>query len=424
MNKLCFLLALSLFINLKSYSQENSNSSYTYSHKHLKSTSLDDTVKLVISLPKDYDTTNTNYPVVYILDGKWFFSQGTSSQTHFSRFKMTPGLIIIGIENRVNQRNWFTLNSKKFNQFLEKELVPFVNKTFRTSDERILFGWEVSGGLVLEVLGTTPSLFTGYLAASPGPLDKTFNERYQYRYEALKSLLKSNKDLNNFLFLTTGKSDYPAQYGVDNLIELLKGNQLENFRWTYEKLTEETHPTTPFKTIHKGIESYFKYYPVLRFRSIEEYVSKGAKEYLEMYYTNRKIKYNFSEERNTSDYLYTCKNIVFTAMSSENYEAFNRYMKEFLPKNMLSITHYNHASMFATFYLKNDNTEMAIKLMTYYTDKFPEAARPYNILGNIYKQLKDKKNARKYYQKAITLGTKNTDRRLSEYKNSLKRLQE
>ena len=109
-------------------------------------------------------------------------------------------------------------------------------------------------------------------------------------------------------------------------------------------------------------------------------------------------------------------------MSDENYDAFNRYIKDFLPKDMLSITHYNHASMFATFYLKNNNAEMAILLMTYYIDKFPEAARPYHILGNVYKQMDDEKNAKKYYQKAVDLGTKNADRRLSEYKNSLKQL--
>ncbi|MEP5501653.1 MAG: hypothetical protein ABJP80_05880 [Algibacter sp.] len=89
---------------------------------------------------------------------------------------------------------------------------------------------------------------------------------------------------------------------------------------------------------------------------------------------------------------------------------------------MLSITHYNHASMFATFYLKNNNAKMAMKLMTYYIDKSPETARPYNILGNVYKQMKDKKSVKKYDKKAIDLGAKNTDRRLSEYKNSLKQL--
>lgn len=420
--KLYCLLLLSFLLNINANSQITNNSNFNYIHQYVESEKLKDSVKLVISLPEDYTNSKEKYPVVYVLDGKWFFSQGVTSQTHFSRFKMTPDLIIVGIENAVNQRGWYTGDSKMFNQFLEKELIPFINKKFRTTDERLLFGWEVSGGFVIEVLGATPNLFTGYLAASPGPLDKTFSESYQYRYEALESFLKSNNKLNASLFFTTGKSDYPAQYGVDNLVKLLNENQLENFQWTYKKLIEETHPTTAFKTIHNGIESNFKYYPILRFSTTEEYISNGENEYLESYYENRKVKYNFSEKKNTTDYLYSCKSIVFTAMSDENYDAFHRYIKDFLPKDMLSITHYNHASMFATFYLKNNNAEMAILLMTYYIDKFPEAARPYHILGNVYKQMDDEKNAKKYYQKAVDLGTKNADRRLSEYKNSLKQL--
>ena len=421
MKKVIILLLLTL-LYFKGTSQTVHNSNFDFVHQHIESELLNDSVKLVISLPEDYANSKAKYPVVYILDGKWFFSQGVSSQIHFSRFKMTPDLIIVGIENSVRQRRWYTRNSKKFNLFLENELIPSINKEFRTANERLLFGWEISGGFVIECLGATPNLFTGYLAASPGPIDKTFMDMYQYRYKSIDSLLKSDNISDSFLYFTTGKSDYPAQYGVDNMVDLLNENQSESFRWTYKKLVEETHPTTAFKTIHNGIESYFRYYPVLRFSTIEDYISKGGIDYLELYYTNRKEKYNFSEERNTTDYLKTCKSIVFTAMSAGNYKVFDLHIKAFLPKNMLRITHYNHASRFAEFYLKNNNTKMAMKLISYYIEKFPEAARPYNILGNVYKQIGDKKNAIRYYLKAIDLGTKNADRRLSEYKNNLKQL--
>lgn len=419
MKRFIFLVLFISLINSKVVGQDKLNSSFDFIHQYIESERLKDSVKLVISLPENYATSDERYPVVYILDGKWFFSQGVSSQKHFSRFKMTPNLIIIGIENTVRQRRWYTRAAKEFNQFLAEELIPAMNQKFRTSSDRLLFGWEISGGFVIESLGSSPNLFTGYLAASPGPIDKTFMEHYQYRYEAIKMMVNSNNNIKSFLFFTTGTSDYPAQYGVDNLINLLEENPLGGFQWTYEKLDEETHPTTPFKTIHKGIEAYYRYYPVLRFNSVKEYVSMGGSEYLESYYVIRKEKYGFSKERNTSDYLNTCKNIVFKAMSEENYKAFDYYIKEFVPKDMLDITHYNHASRFAEFYLKNDNPEMALDLISYYIDKFPEAARPYHILGNVYLQMGDKRNARNNYLKAIDLGEQNADRRLSEYKNSL-----
>ena len=196
MKKALFLVSLLGLLNFNATSQTMHKSSFDFVHQHIESTLLKDNVSLVISLPKDYANSKAEYPVVYILDGKWFFSQGVSSQTHFSRFKMTPNLIIVGIENSVKQRRWYTRNSRKFNQFLEQELIPSINKEFRTTNERLLFGWEIAGGFVFECLGETPNLFTGYLAASPGPLDKTFSESYQYRYDALESLLKSNNKLN------------------------------------------------------------------------------------------------------------------------------------------------------------------------------------------------------------------------------------
>ena len=420
--KKIFIIALLAFISFNAISQKTNNSGFNFIHQNIKSTHLNDDVKLVISLPQDYSSSNEKYPVVYVLDGKWFFSQGVTSQIHFSRFKTTPNLIIVGIENSKKQRGWYHRDTEKFNHFLEDELIPSINEKFRATDERLLFGWEISGGFVVECLGATPNLFTGYLAASPGPLDKTFMDSYQYRFESIKTLVESNKDLNSFFYFTTGKSDYPAQYGVDNMVDLLNKNKLKDFRWSYTKLLEENHSTTAFKTIHNGIESYFMYYPITRFRTIEEYVSKGGRKYLESYYKKRKEKYSFSEEKNTKDYLQSCKNIVFTAMSTKNYKAFDFHIKAFLPKNMLSITHYNHASMFAEYYLKNNNTIMAMKLMSYYIDKLPQAARPYNVLGNIYKKMGDKKSAKKNYLKAIDLGTKNKDRRLNEYKNNLKQL--
>ena len=421
MKKTSILLLLTL-ISFKATCQKVSNSNFDFIHQHIESSYLKDSVKLVISLPQNYSNSKEKYPVVYILDGMWFFSQGVTSQIHFSRFKTTPNLIIVGIENSRGQRVWYHRDTKKFNHFLEKELIPSIDKEFRTTDERLLFGWEISGGFVVECLGATPNLFSGYLAASPGPLDKTFMDAYQYRFESIKNLVKSNKDLNSFFYFTTGKSDYPAQYGVDNIVDLLNKNKLKKFHWNYTKLLNENHSTTAFKTIQKGIESYFMYYPILRFRTIEEYVSKGGRKYLESYYKNRKKKYNFSKEKNSTDYLQSCKNIVFTAMSNNNYEAFDFNLKTFLPKNILRITPYQHACMFGEYYLKNNNTTMAMKLMFHYIDKFPNTARPYNVLGNIYKQMGDKKNAKKNYLKAIDLGTKNTDRRLSEYKKNLKQL--
>ena len=89
MKRFIFLVLFISLINSKVVGQDKLNSSFDFIHQYIESERLKDSVKLVISLPENYATSDERYPVVYILDGKWFFSQGVSSQKHFSRFKMT-----------------------------------------------------------------------------------------------------------------------------------------------------------------------------------------------------------------------------------------------------------------------------------------------------------------------------------------------
>ncbi|WP_323758398.1 alpha/beta hydrolase-fold protein [Roseivirga sp.] len=134
------LLITSIFISTELVSQTKNHSSFDYVHTNIESVILNDTVKLAISLLENYTNSKATYLVLYILDGKWFFSQGAALQTHFSRYKITPDLIIVEIENTSTQRNWYFNESEKFNQFLEQELIPTLDKGFRTNQERLLFG--------------------------------------------------------------------------------------------------------------------------------------------------------------------------------------------------------------------------------------------------------------------------------------------
>jgi len=43
--------------------------------------------------------------------------------------------------------------------FLEKELLPHIDEKYRTSEKRMLFGWEYAGGFLIESLFKNPSLY-------------------------------------------------------------------------------------------------------------------------------------------------------------------------------------------------------------------------------------------------------------------------
>ena len=56
---------------------------------------------------------------------------------------------------------------KTLKVFLSKELIPNIEKDYRTNSYRILSGHSASGQFVLYTLTSEPTLFNAYFAVSP-----------------------------------------------------------------------------------------------------------------------------------------------------------------------------------------------------------------------------------------------------------------
>jgi tetratricopeptide (TPR) repeat protein len=78
-----------------------------------------------------------------------------------------------------------------------------------------------------------------------------------------------------------------------------------------------------------------------------------------------------------------------------------------------------HLNDYAQFYLKHKNANKASELISFVINKYPDNAQAFNILGDINLTLNNTKEAKKYYEKAIEIGSRNDDWRISEYKSDL-----
>jgi uncharacterized protein len=58
--------------------------------------------------------------------------------------------------------------AEAFLSFIEKELIPSIEKTYRTNGQRILKGQSLSGLFTLYALLTKPTLFEAYIGHSAG----------------------------------------------------------------------------------------------------------------------------------------------------------------------------------------------------------------------------------------------------------------
>lgn len=148
----------------------------------LTSTKIGQRYELLVSLPADYAKSDQSYPVLYVLDG-WHFPLMAFMQNNIGVSKRMEPVIIVnvshgGTSDTVLRGRDFTptrtpryANSggaAAFLDFLEQELIPFVDRTWRTKPtDRGILGHSLGGLFAIYALEQRPALFQRIVAASP-----------------------------------------------------------------------------------------------------------------------------------------------------------------------------------------------------------------------------------------------------------------
>lgn len=181
------ILTLTLVLSfLLSFAQVNSKPFILGKIEEVQSTELGEKRILNIYLPADYKQNDTTkYPVVYLLDGSadedFIHTVGLYHFNSFTWVNRSPRAIIVGIANVDRKRDFtFTTTVKadlrrcascgqsgKFINFLEKELQPYIQKTYRTNSSKTIIGQSLGGLLATEILLKKPALFNQYVIISP-----------------------------------------------------------------------------------------------------------------------------------------------------------------------------------------------------------------------------------------------------------------
>lgn len=387
----------------------------------LPSEKLGDKVAIQISTPNGYEEEEKSYPVLYILDGQWFFSHGISIRSDYTERNgpmVTPEFIVVGIVTDNDKRwEWAMENTTGFLNFLEKDLFPFVDTNYRTSEERLLFGWETTGGFVIKALGQRPQLFSAYLAASPAPLYGKYFQNLEHEHLEFDRFLESDLDLDKFLFIGEGESDYPVQYGTVALITSLTKKAPGKLHWQHTIMKGVSHQMSAYHTLQQGLHSYYNYYHFLTFNSKAEFVQLGGLEYVEAFYEKRSDIFEIKDDSN--DKHATRRDLTFLAISQVDYEWFDFLLTTFAKDSLIEKSFPPHLNDYAQFYLRHSHPEKALEIISYVIKKYPDNAQGFNSLGDVYVVQRKMKEAKKYYEMAVEIGNKNDDWRIAEYKNDL-----
>ena len=319
--------------------------------------------EIQVFLPDDYSTSNKNYPVLYLLDGQRFFLYGVSLYQSFHEFDLTPDFIVVGISNEQSQRmRTFSAGANDFLKYIKEEVIPMVNTTYRTSNNRLLFGWAYAGGFGINTMIKEPHLFDGFILASPFP---TAN-----KIDSLDEFITSNKDLNTFVYFSSDKEENGVKEGTDALRNFLKNKQ-SNLRWNFKELNGEVHRSTPYSTLYHGIQEYFNHYQELSFSSLEDFNSRGGLVYFKEYYKIRHEKYG----KNIQPSHFNRFALLRLAIRANDFDAFDHLFKQLNGEQLTTELKASRACSLADFYLINGNKTKASKLYKIILEKHPTDER-------------------------------------------------
>ena len=373
MKNIFTIIVLALFAT-SSFAQEKGSPNIVGINHTINSEILKENKNIQVYLPKEYATTTKKYPVIYLLDGQRFFLYGASLLQSFTAFDLTPDFIVVGITNQQSTRmNTFSAKAKGFAEYLEKEVIPLINSSYRTSKKRLLFGWAYGGGFGIETLISKPHLFDGYILSSPYPVSS--------KMKKFKAFIEQHKSLNTFVYFASDAKEFGVKEGTEELATFLNLNTT-NLRWKFKVLSGEEHRSTVYPTLYHGIQEYFEAYREIQFKDLNEFITKGGIPYVKKYYSKRSKLYNLPNKIAP----FTKYIMLRTAMRADNFAHFDEMYSTFGSDELLKVIRVSRACEVADFYIKNNKKQKALKLYQFITKAFPTSKKAQNGLSNLLKK--------------------------------------
>ena len=232
---------------------------------------------LSIHLPPGYDQGTWKYPVLYDLNSSQTFAHDTGTVDFLS----TPGLgyvpqmIVVGVPwlsdlyvpTPFEERGPEPKASDLFLKFFREELMPFIDRTYRTCGYNILSGHSVAGLFTTYALFTQPDLFSAGIASSPG-----FYAQGQYWLKNIDKMFQADSLAHKSLFLTVGRKEQDFWLSAFTELEEWMGSKdLKGLAWKSAWFDGHDHMSMIGRSLYDGLLFIFDGYrfPYLLVRSAD-----------------------------------------------------------------------------------------------------------------------------------------------------------
>ena len=277
--KLIFIMSLS-----NSFAQSTDSLIVIGQRYTIHSKILSESRKYSVYLPFSYkNNPDKKYIVAYVLDGersKFFEVSGVAQSMHsaFNLKLQIPELIIVSIENTDRTRDFTPTNSlnyldreditafknsgkaNNFMNFIEKELMSEINKSFRTVPQSMIIGHSMGGLFALHCLLENPKLFSYYLL-----IDPSWFWDHNYIGKRGVKVLEKQTDLKARIYIALANNmvDDKRHYKWGNqFYNLLKNNKSPDLKVKLKYFEDEKHLTVPIPATYYGLRYIFQPYEI------------------------------------------------------------------------------------------------------------------------------------------------------------------
>lgn len=357
---------------------------------------LNEQRKIWISVPKKTTPTNDKkYPVVYLLDGDFFFHSVTGIIQPLSSIyaKILPEMIVVGVPNTNRFRDLSPVKvpkehpfiddessavsggGRKTISFIEKELIPYIDANYPSLSYRTFIGHSLGGLLVMDTLLEKPELFNAYVAIDPSVwlnyqriVKKAKNIKFGERYKNKSLFIGIANTMNNNMDTTSVKKDTTYNTTSINirstlkLNSILKNNKQKKLVYKSKYYENDSHGSVPLIATYDAFRFIFNFYDFKLDNN--DFISKESEIFNKVLNHYRQISKAYGVEiKPDKDHI---NGLGYNFMYIKNYKK----AKQFFELNVLN---------------------------------YPESADVFDSMGDLYLALDNKEKAIENFKKSIAL---------------------
>ena len=356
----------------------------------IKSTVLGEDRIILVRTPAGYEKNKQAYPVLYMTDGGAHIGHTSSTIQFLVNNGRMADMIVVGITNTDRTRDLTPTKATganaaqfptaggadNFLKFIETEVIPEIEKSYRVQPYRVLAGHSFGGLFAVHALITRPELFNSYVAVSPS---------LQWSDEATlkraEEFLKTRKELRATLFTSLGNEPGDIGKAFEQFKQLLAKSQIKGFEWDAQQMADEDHGSVVLRSHYAGLRKVFEGWQMPR--DPETGAVAGGLKAADAHYKWLSEKFHYSIPT---------------------------------PENLINQIGYQD--------LLGGNPAEAIATFKSNVERYPNSANVYDSLAEAYEKGGQIELATPLYEKAQWLGKQNNDPNAAVYATNFTRASE